>query len=177
MEQNYLRDSTSSTSYKDGIAYREVTMVEVEHSGRKFNVCALFENEAKAKISREYGFEYNAIRIEGTCWYEATDMNYFRFSVNGWHYEVLDFERLEIVDSDSKGSWLKPAREPVARTITISVEGGCVQNVYATAYSVIPTTVELLDFDAAAKNEDDPDAITQMREHLKQVDGSHTKIY
>jgi hypothetical protein len=29
-----------------------------------------------------YGFEYNAIRIEGACWYEAADMNDFHVPVS-----------------------------------------------------------------------------------------------
>lgn len=64
----------------------------------KTTVCILSEEEAKAAISQEYGFEYNSIKIERSCWYVATDMNYFCFSVqNRWKYEVRDYGALQII--------------------------------------------------------------------------------
>lgn len=91
-----------SYSY-DGQRYlREIKTMEIvnPHShGGKNRVEALDIPTAKALISHEYGFEFNSIQIEGVCWYDATDYNYFRFSVCGWQYEVKNFGLLEVVDN------------------------------------------------------------------------------
>ena len=87
----------SFISYENGKAYVEHELIEIDNHGKPTKVMVLSEQEAKAKISNEYGFEYNIIKITGTCWYEATDMNYFHFSVKGWQYEVKDFEALTIL--------------------------------------------------------------------------------
>jgi hypothetical protein len=84
-------------TYENGKAYVEHELIEIDNHGKPAKVMKLSEQEAKALISKEYGFEFNSIRITGTCWYEATDWNYFLFSVNGWQYEVKDFEALKIV--------------------------------------------------------------------------------
>ena len=83
--------------HMDGKAYLERELIEVTIDGRQHTVMVLTEQEAKALISKEYGFEFNRIKIEGTCWYEATDMNHFRFSVNDMHYAADNFEHLEII--------------------------------------------------------------------------------
>ena len=83
--------------HQDGKAYIEHELIEIVNHGKTIKVRMLSEQEAKARISSEYGFEYNSIRITGACWYEATDMNYFLFSVKGWQYEVKDFEALTIL--------------------------------------------------------------------------------
>lgn len=83
--------------YMDGKAYLEREMMEVTIEGRKHKVWILTENDAKAKISEEYGFEFNSIRIEDACWYEATDMNHFRFSVKGWQYQIDNYGLLEVL--------------------------------------------------------------------------------
>lgn len=80
-------------------AYREYPLIEVELDSGVHKVRVLSEYEAKAKICEEYGFAYGAISIEATCWYEATDMNYFKFSVGGrWVYEAKDYGPLELLD-------------------------------------------------------------------------------
>ncbi|MDK2902450.1 MAG: hypothetical protein PWQ93_369 [Clostridiales bacterium] len=83
---------------KNGRMLQECETVEIDNHGCKVRVKKLSDLEAKAYISMEYGFEMGAIWIEGPCWYDATDWNYFRFSVRGWHYEVRDFGPLQIVD-------------------------------------------------------------------------------
>lgn len=83
--------------HENGKAYVERELMEIDNHGKPTKVRKLNEQEAKALISREYGFEYNSIQIIGACWYEATDMNYFHFRVNGWQYEVKDFEALTII--------------------------------------------------------------------------------
>lgn len=87
----------SIVTHRDGKAYLERNMIKTIVNGREHDVMVITEDEAKALISMEYGFEFNSIRIEGTCWYEATDMNHFRFSVKGWQYQVDNFERLQII--------------------------------------------------------------------------------
>lgn len=87
----------STISYENGKAYIEHELIEIDNHGKQIKVRKLNEMEAKALISNEYGFEFNSIRITGACWYEATDMNYFLFSVNGWKYEVKNFEALKIL--------------------------------------------------------------------------------
>jgi hypothetical protein len=84
-----------SYSQCHGETYRSIELITVELHGREHTVPALTDFEAKAAISEEFGFEFNSIRIEDTCWYEAADMNYFLFSARGRQYEVKDFE-LEI---------------------------------------------------------------------------------
>ena len=86
--------------HRDGQYMKEVVMGEIAnpHSETgKSEVTVLCVDEAMALIAREYGFEYNSIRIRDICWYAATDWNYFRFSVAGWEYEVRDFGALEVV--------------------------------------------------------------------------------
>jgi len=84
-------------SYQDGKAYSEHELLEIVNHGKPARVMVLSEQEAKALISEEYGFEYNSIKIEDICWYEATDWNYFRFSVRGRQYEVKNYETLTIL--------------------------------------------------------------------------------
>jgi hypothetical protein len=57
----------------------------------------LYNCNTRALISGEYGFEYNGIDISDVCWYNATDYNYFSFSVKGWEYEVENFGALKAV--------------------------------------------------------------------------------
>lgn len=83
--------------YENGKAYTEHEQIEIDNHGKQIKVRKLSEQDAKALISNEYGFEFNSIKIIGTCWYEATDMNYFQFSVKGWQYEAKDFEALKIL--------------------------------------------------------------------------------
>jgi hypothetical protein len=64
---------------------------------KPFIVPILRENEAKALISKEYGFEYNMIELDDICWYDARDYNHFEFRVRGWHYVADDFGPLTIV--------------------------------------------------------------------------------
>ena len=90
-QKNLTIDYSNYVRYENGLVLREIPLIEVELHGKIHKVCVLPELEAKARISREYGFEFNSIKIEATCWYEATDMNYFRFSVCGEHYEVKDY--------------------------------------------------------------------------------------
>lgn len=82
-----------------GRMWQECDTMEIDNHGKTITVRKLSELEAKALISQEYGFEMSAIRIEAPCWYEATDMNYFRFSVKGrWTYEARHFEALQVID-------------------------------------------------------------------------------
>ena len=82
----------SCIRHMDGKVWSEHDLIEIERKlSGKHKVMRLSEQEAKALISDEYGFEYSSIKIEGDCWYEATDMNYFRFSVKGWQYEAEDY--------------------------------------------------------------------------------------
>lgn len=87
----------SSILYENGMAYVQQELIEIDNHGKQIKVRKLSEQEAKAHLSCEYGFEFNSIKITGTCWYEATDMNYFLFSVIGWQYEAKDFEALKIL--------------------------------------------------------------------------------
>lgn len=66
--------------------------------GAPIQVRLLSDYEAKMLINREYGFETSAIKITGSCWYEATDCNHFEFEVKRWRYEADDFDQLKIVD-------------------------------------------------------------------------------
>ena len=94
---------TGGTEYSNGRYMKEVIMVEIDNpysSTGKRAVRALCVDEAKALISREYGFEYNAIRIRGVCWYGAADYNYFRFAVGGWEYEAENFGALRVVGQE-----------------------------------------------------------------------------
>lgn len=84
-------------SHQDGKAYSEHKLLEIDNHGKSAKVMILSEQEAKALISEEYGFEYNSIKIEDTCWYEATDWNYFRFSVKGYQYEARNYCALTIL--------------------------------------------------------------------------------
>lgn len=98
-DKNLTTSNIDFITYRDGHMYREAPVIEVELHNRKHTVRVLHEDEAKAKICEEYGFEYGAIRIEATCWYEATDMNYFKFSVGGrWVYEAEDYGALKLLD-------------------------------------------------------------------------------
>jgi len=82
-----------------GRIWRECETIEIDNHGKKVRVRKLDDLEAKACISQEYGFEISAIKIEAPCWYEATDWNYFKFSVNGrWKYEVQNYEALKVID-------------------------------------------------------------------------------
>ena len=145
MDKRLMRDSTSCTSMNHGKAFCELIMIEVELDSGKHIVRALFENEAKAEIAEEYGFEYNSIRIEDVCWYEATDMNYFRFSVRGDHYEVHDFGTPQPVDPGAPGMPFTDVPDLGPHIITIEVSGGMVQNVYTTLKTGVE--VDILDFD------------------------------
>ena len=71
------------------------TMVIPGPNGKPVEVRKLCNDEARAKISEEYGFEYGSIVITADCWYEATDMNYFSFEVKCRGYEVRDFGDLQ----------------------------------------------------------------------------------
>ncbi|OQB15747.1 MAG: hypothetical protein BWY15_00460 [Firmicutes bacterium ADurb.Bin193] len=71
--------------------YAEHDLITIDNHGKPIKVMVLSDQEAKALISEEFGFEYGSIKIEDVCWYEATDWNYFRFSVKGWQYEARDY--------------------------------------------------------------------------------------
>lgn len=177
MDQRLKNDSTSSSSFENGKAFRELVMIEVEHYGRRHTVRALYENEAKAMIAKEYGFEYNSIRIENVCWYEATDMNYFRFSVCDWHYEVRDYGAPVPVDAGSRIQRFMPVEDCGPHIISIVVEGGCVREVFTTLRAGTAVEIDLLDFDNARADGEDPDAYDNMREKLELVEHKQRKIF
>lgn len=82
----------------------------LQHSAEK----ELTEDEAKARINKEFGFEFSQIRIvckvdtweldeTGRKWvykesylrgayHESTDWNYIRFDVKGYQYEYINGE-------------------------------------------------------------------------------------
>jgi hypothetical protein len=80
----------------DGTHYvRQIHMIEIENAyceNGKTQVAALTHMEARAMIAQEYGFEFGHIKIEGICWYCASDYNHFSFSVRGRRYEADDYE-------------------------------------------------------------------------------------
>ena len=75
----------------------ELMKVESNKTSNIFTAQKLHNDTARAKIAAQYGFEYNSIKIEADCWYIASDMNYFRFEVRGWHYIVRDFGPLDFI--------------------------------------------------------------------------------
>jgi hypothetical protein len=84
----------------DGALYRLTFVAEIGNpsSGKVLNrVPILHRDEAKATISRNYGFECGKIRITGICWYRDDDYNHLEFAVRGWNYVVDDFGPLAIV--------------------------------------------------------------------------------
>lgn len=92
MNMNYCSDGT-------GRRWRELETMVIENHGGTATVTLLREREAKMLLNQEYGFEVGQIKIEAPCWYEATDWNYFKFSVAGrWKYEVRDFGQLNVID-------------------------------------------------------------------------------
>lgn len=82
---------------------------EEEYQKLDANISA---DEAKAKVNREFGFEFSRIEIitEVETYtvkdhrlykdktytrqpqYESTDFNYIRFNCMGWHWEMIDGE-------------------------------------------------------------------------------------
>jgi hypothetical protein len=87
---------------RNGEYYQTINMIEITNpytpSGMT-KVQALNCVDAKAAISKEYGFEFNSIKVEGVCWYDATDYNHFRFSVRGWQYEANDYNFLTVLNT------------------------------------------------------------------------------
>lgn len=83
---------------RTGKMWQECEIIKVESLGKLVPVRKLSELEAKACISQEYGFELNSIKIEAPCWYEATDWNYFKFSVKGRKYEVKNYGALKVIN-------------------------------------------------------------------------------
>lgn len=87
------------TRWDAGRIWRECETIEIDNHGQKAIVRKLDDLEARACISAEYGFEMGSIKIEAPCWYEATDWNYFKFSVGGrWKYEVENYGPLKVLD-------------------------------------------------------------------------------
>ena len=80
-----------------GRVWRECETMDINNQGKTITVRRLSDLEAKALISAEYGFEMGSIWIQAPCWYEATDMNYFRFSVKSWQYEARNYEALQTI--------------------------------------------------------------------------------
>ena len=99
----HVQSDFSHISSRNGGLYAECQTIEIDWHGQKRTVRKLNEEEAMAKISAEYGFEFGTIEIIGDCWYEATDWNYFKFTVrNRWKYEVHNYGALEVLDWYSK---------------------------------------------------------------------------
>ena len=95
----YIKSDFDCISSKEDKLFAECKTIEIEWRGEKRQVRKLNEEEAMAKISAEYGFEFGTIKIIGDCWYEATDWNYFKFTVRDkWKYEVHDYGALEVLD-------------------------------------------------------------------------------
>ena len=89
---------TTDTYSHAGDHLSEYETVDIKDGfGKPCKARKLYNDEARAKISQEYGFEYNSIKITGDCWYQATDWNYFKFHVHCWDYEVKDFGALQII--------------------------------------------------------------------------------
>jgi len=127
---------------QDGF-WRETPLLEIDNHGRPTKVCVLSEEEARAKLSAEYGFDYNAIRIEATCWYEATDWNYFKFSVFGIMYEVHNYDVPVVLDSESKRQYTLRL-ESLPRSFKNGLPEGCKVKVidYFPAYLWNPNSPE-----------------------------------
>lgn len=68
-----------------------------------------------------------------------------------------------------------PAKQKVG--ITIYVEGGMVHEVYTTIPEDCDVEVELLDFDNARADEDDPDALDKAWERLKAAEKEQRQIF
>lgn len=62
-DKNLTTGSLFSISHRDGCCYKEYPQTEVEEHGHRFIARSVDELEAKALLSREYGFELNSIQI------------------------------------------------------------------------------------------------------------------
>ena len=88
---------SGNVTHEEGRIYLRCETMETEDLfGKTLWVRKLFNDEARAIISDEYGFEYGSIIITADCWYGATDWDYFRFRVKCREYEVKDFGDLKI---------------------------------------------------------------------------------
>jgi hypothetical protein len=61
--------------------------------------------------------------------------------------------------------------------ITVVVDGGIVQSVYTTIRPETIVEIEILDFDYAKANGDNPDALDAMRKCLQAVENKQRQIY
>jgi hypothetical protein len=83
----------------------------------------------------------------------------------------------ELARLEKEAAPVKNRPEDFRVIVTVVVDGGNVQGVYTTLGTETPVEIEMLDFDNARADSDDPDALEKIRKRLLAVENEQRQIY